>query len=582
MNALSESIKDLRTNKRQWEAFSTEGHCVVLAPPGSGKTKLLTTRMAYDLANNIHRPHGAACITLTNAAADELRRRVERLGIEGRLNLFIGTVHSFILRRIIEPFAMAVGRPDLADITIASKQTCDSLLREAISEVFPHTDARLVKSTIEFNRQRMASDEEWSRAGIQVLDAANVYENKLAQRNLHDFSGIIATAVHLVEEYPAIRRILTSQYPRLYIDEYQDLAPGLDRMVKALCFDYVNSSDIFAVGDPDQALFGFTGTRPELLNELASRSDIARVELTHNYRCGTEIIRVANLMRAGRSPITGDRAGGRATAIQCPGGLPDQYRHVIEAANDARRRGVPLHEIAVLCATRAHCLEVTSSLRKAGTSAFFRDTSEYRLTTVTGFIEAASAWAVLGRELSGYRLGDLLRRWRLILGARWTRAHNSTLTKFLMDCAARANEQAIVVVSELTTFGLEDALKRVALAEDALEVERMSETIQGLSLIELAERARKTDRVEVTTMTSSKGLEFDVVFIVGADEQNMPSYLSKTASQLAEDRRKFYVSITRARDELRIFYSRFVITNNGRRINVEPSRYLKEVHLIPQ
>lgn len=134
MSRLSASIDDLKNNDRQWEAFTTEGHCVVLAPPGSGKTKLLTTRMAYDLANKITKPRGAACITLTNAAAEELRRRVDELGVEGRPNLAIGTVHSFLLRKVLEPFARVVGRPELASVTIASKAESAKLLQEANAE----------------------------------------------------------------------------------------------------------------------------------------------------------------------------------------------------------------------------------------------------------------------------------------------------------------------------------------------------------------------------------------------------------------------------------------------------------------
>jgi DNA helicase II / ATP-dependent DNA helicase PcrA len=111
VSALSDSIAELRTNPRQWEAFSTEGNCVVLAPPGSGKTKLLTTRMAHDLLTTIPLPHGAACITLTNAAADELRRRVDRLGVPPRSTLFVGTVHSFALRQVLIPFAAMLGLP---------------------------------------------------------------------------------------------------------------------------------------------------------------------------------------------------------------------------------------------------------------------------------------------------------------------------------------------------------------------------------------------------------------------------------------------------------------------------------------
>ena len=104
--------------------------------------------------------------------------------------------------------------------------------------------------------------------------------------------------------------------------------------------------------------------------------------------------------------------------------------------------------------------------------------------------------------------------------------------------------------------------------------------LRGLSVRDLAEQALKVDRVEITTMTSSKGLEFDVVILTGADEGSMPHYLSASdPAKLTEDRRKFYVSVTRARDELRVFYSGFVTTPYGRRISKGPSRFLREVDL---
>jgi superfamily I DNA/RNA helicase len=196
-----------------------------------------------------------------------------------------------------------------------------------------------------------------------------------------------------------IRRVLTARYPRLYVDEYQDLAPGLDRLVRPLCFDYAVNAELFAVGDPDQAVFGWTGTRPGLLAELAQRSDVTAVRLDHNYRCGAEIIRFANRMRQGEHEIHGSR------------------------------------------------------------------------------------------------------------------------------------DQA--------------------------------------------------DRIEVTTMTSSKGLEFDVVLILGLDEKRVPDFRSETdPEKLQEDRRKFYVSVTRARDEVRIFYSGFVEWASGRQSNAGPSRFLREIGLL--
>lgn len=579
MSKLSTSIDNLKNNDRQWEAFTTEDHCVVLAPPGSGKTKLLTTRMAYDLANKIRKPQGAACITLTNAAADELRRRVDELGVEERPNLVIGTVHSFLLRKVVEPFAHVVGRPELATITIASNEESAKLLREAIAEAFPQGDSWLVPSTIGKLRQRMASGEDWAKTGEGVIKAARLYEVKLAEHGLHDFSGLIATAVDLVENHHVVRQTLTAQFPHLYVDEYQDLAPGLDRVVKALCFDHYTNSELFAVGDPDQALFAFTGTRPELLDELAARHDVGTVELTRNYRCGTEIIKVANRMRGDRPPIVGDRPGGEVSVSYCLGGLPDQYARVIAAARKAHASRADLHEIAVLCPTRQICVEVTTALREAGIPVFFRDSNEYRATSVTLFVEAAAAWAAAGREKSGYRLGDLLKRWRYLLGPLWTYQHDRDLVAMLISWADRRDEPATTFLDELDAVGLGKALRQVMLAADAPEAKRMGVVMRLLSLGELATRALPRDRVEVTTTTSSKGLEFDVVLIVGADEELMPSYQSKTSEDLAEDRRRFYVSITRARKELRIFFSGFVVTKYNRRINAGVSRFVKEIGL---
>lgn len=148
MSALAKAREQLRTNERQWQAFVTEGHCVVLAPPGSGKTKLLTTRLANDLVTRIKRPHGAACITLTNAAADELERRLEALGVERRSTLFVGTVHSFALTRIVLPFAAVGGYPELANPRIASDRQVKAALDEAVSDFYRDGEGRFVDSTV--------------------------------------------------------------------------------------------------------------------------------------------------------------------------------------------------------------------------------------------------------------------------------------------------------------------------------------------------------------------------------------------------------------------------------------------------
>src|SRR5205823_2565655 len=122
----------------------------------------------------------------------------------------------------------------------------------AIAGVFGrHADVRFARSTLEVNRQRLATPEQWSRTGPEITEVARRYEDELEQRGLIDFQKLVRIAVEFVEGHAAVRKVLAARYPRLYVDEYQDLAPGLDRFVRAMCFNYSTDTELFAVGDPD-------------------------------------------------------------------------------------------------------------------------------------------------------------------------------------------------------------------------------------------------------------------------------------------------------------------------------------------
>ena len=129
MSALADAIDALRANPEQWDAFTSTGSTVVLAPPGSGKTQLLTARSAFDLRANPTGPRGAVCITMTNEAAMEMSRRLSLFGVQNRPNLFVGTVHSFALNRIVGPFAAAAGEDRLARSTLVSDAEAEGVLR---------------------------------------------------------------------------------------------------------------------------------------------------------------------------------------------------------------------------------------------------------------------------------------------------------------------------------------------------------------------------------------------------------------------------------------------------------------------
>jgi len=588
VSALSESIAELGTNPRQWEAFSTEGNCVVLAPPGSGKTKLLTTRMAHDLLTKVPLPHGAACITLTNAAADELRRRVDRLGVPPRSTLFVGTVHAFALRQVLIPFATLLGLPQYAIPEFITASQKDQIIDAAIHQVFGRrADIRFARSTVAVNRQRLATPEQWGRAGPEITEVARRYEDELEQRGLIDFQKLVRLAVEFVESHASVRKVLAARYPRLYVDEYQDLAPGLDRLVKAMCFNYRTDTELFAVGDPDQAILAFTGTRPELLEELARHAMVSSVRLETNYRCHPEIMAVANRLWPRRGLARSTAAQTCVTATVCPSGFSAQCARALAVALRAAASGTPLHEIAVICPGNYQCRQAAETLRKGGMPAIVRDEG-YRHTAITSLAEASAAWAVLGRERSGYRLGDLIARHRAALGASWTRARDAAFTDLLLRHAGATEKRAARFLHELLDIGISQALHRPALADEIPEVTAMitayaTGAFRDATVLHLADRARKTERVEVTTMASSKGLEFDTVIILGADEGQVPFFSSlNNPEQMAEDRRKMYVSITRARNEVEITCSGFVQWESGKQSQAGPSRFLTELGLLPR
>lgn len=150
----------------------------------------------------------------------------------------------------------------------------------------------------------------------------------------------------------------------------------------------------------------------------------------------------------------------------------------------------------------------------------------------------------------------------------------------------KAQNGADQLLADLHILGLDRGLSRPSQSDEAAEIDRMrhavtSGALKDLTVTGLAERTRKVDRVEVTTMTSSKGLEFDVVLILGADEKRMPDFRSfDDPAQLNDDRRKLYVSVTRARHEVRIFYSGFGEWARGRPDPAGPSRFLREIGLV--
>ena len=286
------AAEDLRGNPGQWDAYNSRGHCVVLAGPGSGKTKTLTIKLARMLSEDVEAPRGAACITYNNECAKELEQRLEALGVEAGGRVFVGTVHSFSLTQIVLPYAKSAGLGLPDGFTVATQRE----QRIALERAFRRTIGGPTNPqnwNFPMGRYRRSilnrNSEQWRTEDPQLAQLVEAYEEELRARGLIDFDDMPLLAVRALRENSWLQRALLAKYPILIVDEYQDLGRALHRMVMGLCFSA--GMRLFAVGDVDQSIYGFTGAHPELLQQLSERKDVETVRLRLNYRCGSRIRR---------------------------------------------------------------------------------------------------------------------------------------------------------------------------------------------------------------------------------------------------------------------------------------------------
>ena len=566
----------------QREAFDVKSHCVVLAPPGSGKTRLLVTRLAQSLAAEVEAPQGAACITLTNGAALELRQRFGLISSDTRSNLFVGTVHSFALNRIVRPFAHAAGEPDLATVRICRGAELDGIWVEALDAAKVPSDERSnLRSTVDRFRNLLVDEVDWSRLGKYPILARDAFFRQMNQAGVTDFHGVVEAAVRFVEDEPSIATGLRSMFPRIFVDEYQDLAPGLDRIVRSLSLaSDTETSTLFAVGDADQAIYRWTGTNPKLLLELAELPGITRKKLNTNYRSGEQLVRASRrLLVDSAMPLT-PRDGGGITVHKVIGGIPGQANFAAAQIRLLAARGILLHEIGIFCATNHLAAEITSALNRQGVPAWFRTQDEWE-TPLSVDLERICAWVAHGQDSSGHALSEVIADiQRSVPGLSEVSVGSIWPVGFAAAGCSGALEFLETILHSIKLEATVEALRQIEEESLGILAELREGALAGQTIAQLGEKRVSLGKCYVTTLTSSKGLEFDRTFVLGLEDGRIPHYYAtKNEAELVEERSKFYVSITRARDHVYLLWSGYTEDRYGRKHLNPVSRFVTELSL---
>lgn len=407
----------LRENPGQWQAYESTNNCIVLAGPGSGKTKTLTIKLARMLAEDVQPPRGIACITYNSECAAELTRRLEKLGIQESARVFIGTIHSFCLKHVVVPYARLAGLALPDDLKVATPDEQDKLFEKATEEKYgAGFNPASIRTDVErYRRTYLDRDQPvWATKDADTAELIEIYEGLLREQGAIDFDDMMLFGLRLIENHSWVRACLRARFPIIAVDEYQDLGLALHRIVLSLVFKA--GIRLFAVGDGDQSIYGFAGAMPQLLRDLSQMKGIETVPLRFNYRCGQEIVD-ASEVALGEERGYEAKAGyaGTIDFYKCRDGLEQQAEQIAaklipEAL--VRRKGRTLGDVAVLYIDKNDGDVIEEKVTDAGMQFIRMDRgAPYRKTKFTRWLEECAAWCAGGWPVGMPRMSSLLARW---------------------------------------------------------------------------------------------------------------------------------------------------------------------------
>lgn len=538
-------------------ATSLHGPLCVVAGAGTGKTRAITHRIAYGVATGTYVPQQVLAVTFTARAAAEMRTRLRGLGAAG---VQAHTFHAAALRQLQYFWPQSVGGvlPGLVDHKAP-------LVAEAARRLRIPADRAAIRDLsgeIEWAKVSMLTPESYAAPGLQRDAVAGLdhlglsrlyraYEDVKNDRGFIDFEDVLLLTVGILEDDERVAAAVRSQYRHFTVDEYQDVSPLQQRLLNA----WVGPREqLCVVGDPSQTIYSFTGATPRHLLEFHKvHPQAKRVELVRDYRSTPQVVQLANALLSQRKP---DRRLDQRGAVwprplqliaQAPPGPEAEY---VEAADDEAEAAEVARRIAALIASgESKASEIAVLYRTNGQSeAFERALSDagvaYQLRGAERFFQRREVREALAQIRSSARNAreDSARELvpELLSSLGWQRT---------APTAAGAVRERWESLSALVTLAAEmDA----ALGEETLTMEAFAAELEARAA---TAHPPQVDGVTLASLHSSKGLEWDAVFLAGLSEGLMPISFAEDQAGVDEERRLLYVGITRARRRVVLSWS---------------------------
>lgn len=602
-----------------------ENALFVLAGPGSGKTRVLTTRIAKLLSDTPDKSFRVMALTFTNKAADEMAARVMLLAPEQERRALIGTFHSFCMQ-ILQQHGSHIGiNPDFAIYSLDTDR--QDVLRDAIKNAGIVSDDTRFLSTIDKMQSRLILPEGSARyfrdtsVGARTEAVYRAYEEALTRANALDFGSLIAQAYRLISTFPGIAVRYRKTYAYWMFDEFQDTTDGQYRLIKALAGD--DFRNLFAVADDDQIIYQWNGASYQQIQRFRGDFQPQEIQLPTNYRCPPMIVAAANRLvvhnaqrTSSKNPLEAGKTALRYTDgnhIQILRFSSEDVEATQIAAGIAKIDPSLWGEVAVLARTRALLDKIQTALANQSIKAVIaqrrddfrspqflwlgavlrqslRPLDRRALEALTGAFNRWFGVALRGDDLLSS--ADLSSRSYIEEWATAAAMSENPLAVELANMASRLSKEP----SKFRTF-IDDFVAKLAVEGDAtsdISEDRAAwaSLVRGINksigrdapleqfLQELAIRSKEPpiDARTVTLMTihGAKGKEFDHVYVAGLAEDILPSFQSlkagETSPEMEEERRNCFVAITRAKEWLCLSYA-----DSYRGWAKRPSRFLTEM-----
>ena len=623
---------------------NTQGPAMIVAGAGSGKTRVITYRVAHLIEKGVD-PFNILVLTFTNKASKDMRERIMKVVGPEAKNIWMGTFHS-VFSKILRVEAEKIGYP--SNFTIYDTDDSKSLIRSILKEM--QLDDKLYNANFVYGRISSAKNnlvsysEYLQSAEIQAEDVSNkrpmmgsiyeTYTKRCFKAGAMDFDDLLFKTNVLLKNHPDVLNKYQQKFKYLMVDEYQDTNFSQYTIVKKLAAAYQN---ICVVGDDAQSIYAFRGANIQnILNFERDYPELQVYKLEQNYRSTQNIVEVANSIIANNKNqleknVFSDNEAGDRIKVQRAFTDNEEGKLVAEAIiQDRSTNGLKFHDFAILYRTNAQSRAMEEGLRKlnvpykiyGGLSFYQRKEIKdliayFRLTfnpsdeeaikrvinyprrglgdtTVEKIIVAAdkhdiTMWQVVcnPQQYIEGRIANQLNDFAMLIQsfsaeakkldayetALYIAQHSGILKELHTDDSIEGRSR-YENIQELL-----NGVKEFAERED-IEDRSLAIFMQDIALLTNDDRQDEKDKDTVSLMTihSAKGLEFKNVFVVGLEENLFPSQMSlNSRTDLEEERRLFYVAVTRAEKKLTLTYatSRY---RWGTLTNCEPSRFINEIN----